>query len=135
MDELCRLNGLSDRDIIREGMVLKLPAKTSSTPARVAAKAPVATGGHRTVTIRSGETLSLVLDREVGTYKRSIAAVKRLNPDLDLIESPSGSRSSFPSPRSWPPRPQAPRFRARPPARTRASSPAQPRRSIKYVVR
>lgn len=83
MDELCRLNGLSDRDIIREGMVLKLPAKTSSTPARVASKAPVATGGHRTVTIRSGETLSLVLDREVGTYKRSIAAVKRLNPDLD----------------------------------------------------
>ena len=105
MDEICRLNGLSDPDMIRGGMVLKLPAKTSSTPARVASKAPVAAGGRKTVTIRSGETLSVVLDRELGTYKRSIAAVKRLNPDLDPDRVAVGQSIVLPLPDEVPPAP------------------------------
>ncbi|MEC8512812.1 MAG: LysM peptidoglycan-binding domain-containing protein [Planctomycetota bacterium] len=83
MDAICRLNGLPNPDIIREGMVLKLPAKTSASPAQVASKAPVAAEGQRTVTIRPGEMLSTVLERELGTYRRSIAAVQQLNPGLD----------------------------------------------------
>ena len=139
MDAICFLNGLSDPNMIREGMVLKLPAKTSSSaarPARLASNAPVATGGRRTVTIRSVETLSTVLERELGTYRRSIAAVKRLNPDLNPDRVSSGQLIILPLPAEVLP---APAGAARPRAaasqgRRVASSSNRADRS-KYVVR
>lgn len=138
-DAICFLNGLSDPNKIRVGMVLKLPAKTSpstAVPAQVASRAPVATGGRRTVTIRSGELLSTVLERELGTYRRSIAAVKRLNPDLDPDRVAVGQSIILPLPAELSP---VPAGAARPRAvvsqgRRVASSSKRADRS-KYVVR
>ncbi|MEE2941621.1 MAG: LysM peptidoglycan-binding domain-containing protein [Planctomycetota bacterium] len=136
MEEICRLNGLSDRDIIREGMVLKLPATTSPTPARVASKAPVATEGRRTVTMRSGETLSIVLDRELGTYKRAIAAVKSLNPGLDPDRVAVGQLIVLPFPAELTPAPAgAARPRAAASQAPRVASSSNRADRSKYVVR
>lgn len=138
-DAICFLNGLSDPNKIRVGMVLKLPAKTSpstAAPARIASRAPVATGGRRTVTIRSGELLSTVLERELGTYKRSIAAVKRLNPDLDPDWVAVGQSIILPLPAELSPVPAgAARSRAVASQGRRVASSSQRADRSKYVVR
>ena len=139
MDLICRLNGLSDRDMIQEGMVLKLPAKTSSTsasPARVASKASVAAGGRRTVTIRPGEMLSTVLERELGTYRRSIAAVQQLNPGLDPDRVAVGQSIILPLPDELPPAAvDAARPRAAASQSPRVASSSNRADRSKYVVR
>lgn len=96
---IAALNGLSDPDMIRVGMVLTLPTTSAREPEAGAtragtvgtessvvqplvsdvAAAPI--GG--TLTIRKGEPLSRALTRELGTYKRSISLVLALNPDLN----------------------------------------------------
>lgn len=117
VDAICVLNGLSDPNMIREGMVLKLPARTTSSAASstrtAAAAAPVATGGRKTVTIRSGEMLSNVLVRELGTYKRSIAAVQRLNPGLNPDRVDAGQKILLPLPAELLPAPEGTRTRPR----------------------
>ena len=138
-DAICFLNGLSDPNKIRAGMVIKLPAKTSpstAAPARVASRAPAATGGRRTVTIRSGELLSTVLERELGTYKRSIAAVKRLNPGLDPDRVAVGQSIILPLPAELSPVPAgAARPRAVASQGRRVASSSQRADRSKYVVR
>ncbi|QDV08212.1 LysM domain/BON superfamily protein [Planctomycetes bacterium Poly30] len=95
---IASLNGLSDPNMIQAGMVLILPGTavngasassgsavaaiaSSSGGASSAAAAPA--GAGRPYTIRSGESLSTALVRELGTYKRSISLVKALNPGLN----------------------------------------------------
>lgn len=87
--EIARLNGLSDVDIIKEGMTLKLPARTSSTGA---APVPTSTSpeigtaradGRPVVAIAPGGTLSQLLHNRYGTVSGAMPLVKTLNPDLD----------------------------------------------------
>lgn len=85
VDRIAALNQLSKPYTIYAGRKLKLPvtalAPASSTPA--AAPAPVATEGRTSYTVLPGDSLSVVLQREYGTYKRSLPIVKSLNPGLD----------------------------------------------------
>ena len=94
-DEIASLNGLSNPDMIRIGMVLTLPAKVSGSgtssnvasssvpaPAQVASAAGSSAVG-KNYTVKSGESLSRALTRELGTYKRSIKLVQALNPGLN----------------------------------------------------
>lgn len=87
--EIARLNGLSDVDIIKEGMTLKLPARASSAGA---APAPTSTSpeidtaradGRPVVAISPGGTLSQLLHSRYGTVSGAMPLVKTLNPDLD----------------------------------------------------
>ncbi|MEM8713831.1 MAG: LysM peptidoglycan-binding domain-containing protein, partial [Planctomycetota bacterium] len=99
---IAALNGLSDPDMIRVGMVLTLPTTSARAPRTDASSsdsaggtgtsneviqplvsdvAAAAIGG--TLTVRKGEPLSRALTRELGTYKRSISLVLALNPGLN----------------------------------------------------
>lgn len=90
-DSIVSLNGLSDPDTIREGMELKLPREfapaSAATPSgRVASSDATRASnevGRPTVTVREGEVLGLILERELGTYAGSIGLVRKLNPGLD----------------------------------------------------
>lgn len=97
--EIVRLNGLVDSDIILTGMILKIPSRasvqakvasalkakpSSSDVASGSSKAvPSEQGGRRKIRIQSGEVLGAVLERELGTFRRSIALVREMNPGLD----------------------------------------------------
>lgn len=111
VDDICRLNGLTNPDKIRVDMVLQLPArakkvaKAATEQPRVAssgAGAAPAKGNRRTVTIQSGEMLSNVLVRELGTYARSIAMVKELNPGLNPDRVVVGQKIVLPLPAELP---------------------------------
>jgi LysM repeat protein len=92
--EIASLNGLENPDMITVGMVLTLPARISGPESPLATSSTVAASdtaglssdsatGQRSYTVKSGESLSLALTRELGTYKRSIKLVQALNPGLN----------------------------------------------------
>ena len=91
VDRIASLNGLSEPYTIYAGRSLKLPvvdtvatsAPAPRTAPTAAAPAPVATEGRTAYTVRPGDSLSVVLERAFGTYKRSLPIVKSLNPGLD----------------------------------------------------
>ena len=91
VDRIASLNGLSQPYTIYAGRSLKLPvvdtvatsAPAPRTAPTAAAPAPVATEGRTAYTVRPGDSLSVVLERAFGTYKRSLPIVKSLNPGLD----------------------------------------------------
>lgn len=91
VDRIASLNGLSKPYTIYAGRSLKLPvvdtvatsAPAPRTAPTAAAPAPVATEGRTAYTVRPGDSLSVVLERAFGTYKRSLPIVKSLNPGLD----------------------------------------------------
>ena len=97
--EIARLNGLVDSDIIFPGMILKLPSR-ASVPSKIASAASSTSGntaGRRTIRIQSGEVLGHVLEREFGTYRRSIALVRQLNPGLDPNNVQVGQKIMLPA--------------------------------------
>lgn len=85
--KIASLNGLNKPYTIYVGQVLRIPTSASSTDASTPAKAasaPVsAPKGSRPYTVRSGDILSVLLERELGTYKRSITKVLELNPGMN----------------------------------------------------
>ena len=91
VDRIASLNGLSKPYTIYAGRSLKLPvvdtvatsAPAPRTAPTAAAPAPVATEGRTAYTVRPGDSLSVVLERAFGTYKRSLPIVKSLHPGLD----------------------------------------------------
>ncbi|MDG1051637.1 MAG: LysM peptidoglycan-binding domain-containing protein [Planctomycetota bacterium] len=106
VDRIASLNGLAEPYTIYSGRTLQLPvaalqpASTPSAPTSAAreasAQAPRATGGRATYTVRPGDSLSLVLEREFGTSKRSLPLVKTLNPGLDPNAIRPGMRIILP---------------------------------------
>lgn len=106
VDRIASLNGLSKPYTIYAGRTLLLPAaglqpaSASSAPTSVAraaaAPAPRATDGRTTYTVRPGDSLSVVLEREFGTSKRSLPLVKTLNPGLDPNQIRVGMRIVLP---------------------------------------
>lgn len=106
IDEIARLNGLDDIHTIHEGDELLLPARrssASSTGSKAVASAPKPEAkGRRTVTIVKGEALSLVLDRELGSYIHTIALVEALNPGLDRNRIREGQEIILPLPSEIP---------------------------------
>jgi nucleoid-associated protein YgaU len=106
VDRIASLNGLSKPFTIYPGQKLLLPtdpvgaattlSAPTSTATAVPAQAPAATGGRPTYTVRPGDSLSVVLDRELGTYKRSLPLVKTLNPGLDVNQIHPGMRIVLP---------------------------------------
>lgn len=92
--EIAMLNGIQD-ERIAEGQTLRLPgdAVASATPtpsvqpgvlptARVASRPAPASSGSRTYTIRKGDVLGLIAQRELGSSKRW-KEILSLNPGLD----------------------------------------------------
>lgn len=92
--EIAMLNGIQDERIV-EGQTLRLPgdAVASATPtpsvqpgvlptARVARRPAPASAGSRTYTIRKGDVLGLIAQRELGSSKRW-KEILSLNPGLD----------------------------------------------------
>ena len=69
---------------------------SSSTQRFQAAQASAAVAGRPTFTVQSGDSLSAVLVREFGTYKRSLPLVKTLNPGLDVNQIRPGMRFVLP---------------------------------------
>jgi len=106
VDRIASLNGLSKPYTIYSGRTLLLPAdhagasttlSAPTTSAKAApAQAPVAAAGRPTYTVRPGDSLSVVLVREFGTYKRSLPLVKTLNPGLDVNQIQPGMRIVLP---------------------------------------
>jgi nucleoid-associated protein YgaU len=106
VDRIASLNGLSKPYTIYSGRTLLLPvdhagaATTLSAPTSTAPAAPAqasaAVAGRPTYTVQSGDSLSAVLVREFGTYKRSLPLVKTLNPGLDVNQIRPGMRIVLP---------------------------------------
>lgn len=106
VDRIASLNGLSKPYTIYSGRTLLLPvdsaraATTLSAPTSTAtaapAQAPAAAAGRPTYTVQPGDSLSVVLVREFGTYKRSLPLVKTLNPGLDVNQIRPGMRIVLP---------------------------------------
>ncbi len=94
VDRIASLNGIAKPYTIYSGRTLLLPvgnggasnnlsARTTSAP-DAPAQASAAAGGRPIYTVRSGDSsLSVVLERQFGTYKRSLPLVKTLNPGLN----------------------------------------------------
>jgi nucleoid-associated protein YgaU len=94
VDRIASLNGIAKPYTIYSGRTLMLPvsnggastnpsARTSSAP-DASAQVSATAGGRPIYTVRSGDSsLSVVLERQFGTYKRSLPLVKTLNPGLD----------------------------------------------------
>ena len=106
VDRIASLNGLSKPYTIYSGRTLLLPtdqvgaatilSAPTSTATAAPAQAPAAAGGRPTYTVRPGDSLSVVLVRELGTYKRSLPLVKTLNPGLDVNQIQPGMRIVLP---------------------------------------
>ncbi len=106
VDRIASLNGLSKPYTIYSGRTLQLPvdhagaatilSAPTSTATAAPAQAPVAAAGRPTYTVQSGDSLSVVLVREFGTYKRSLPLVKTLNPGLDVNQIQPGMRIVLP---------------------------------------
>ncbi|MEM1448344.1 MAG: LysM domain-containing protein [Planctomycetota bacterium] len=138
VEEIARLNALSKPYTIYAGDELKLPSSTS-LPAAAGGGAPgaataKATGGRSTYTVRSGDVLSSVLVARYGTYKRSIALVKELNPGLDPDVLREGAKIVMPRPDEVP---GGTAVAASAPAAQRRSTPRRSTSSSRseYVVR
>lgn len=100
--EIQSLNGNLDPKRLRAGMKINLPAGGAPV-AKAAGNTPTraASGGSRSYTIRSGDTLSAVAARELGSAERW-SEIAALNPRLDparlsvgaVIALPGGAAAS-----------------------------------------
>lgn len=153
--QIVSLNGLSNPDKISVGMTLILPPQTSAkatvqpkvaaadsggkkTPAKVLAGAD----GRPTVKVGKGDVLSALLERELGTYSRSIRLVKELNPGLNPDRVVVGQTIILPHREELPAdavpsrgRRSAPKDISAPKAPRVASNGVSANRDSKYVVR
>jgi nucleoid-associated protein YgaU len=106
--EIQALNDGLDPAKLRQGMKLRLPARGSdAAAARVAAAVqPPATAkkpakkpsvnGHGTYTVKTGDVLGVIAQRELGSSKRWPEIVA-LNPGLDPDRVPVGTRLKMPA--------------------------------------
>jgi LysM repeat protein len=153
--EIAKLNGLSNSDLITEGMKLKLPAKDGVAPAvdpvapvlpapsdaapkktSPAATTPVRRGtgdtterlavapGTRRYVVKSGDSLGLIAQRELGSARRAdeIKQLNKMSNDVvklgtSLILPGAGSVSDAPVVANLTPKPATPRETTRPPGR------------------
>ena len=91
-DDLARYNGITDPGRIREGHRLRLPAAeqlvrgaTASASGPDDAAPPAAGPTYRTYTVRSGDNLSKIAERELGSSQRYLELF-RLN--RDVLDNP-----------------------------------------------
>lgn len=129
MQEIMRLNNLSDPDVIRVGQRLQLPGvidveqPRATTPRREAQPAREAASGHRYV-VQAGDSLSVIAQRHGVTQQALLRANNISNPDRIQVGQelaiPAGDR------RVPPARPSTPQPARQEPAAAQRPVPTAP---------
>jgi nucleoid-associated protein YgaU len=94
--EIQALNGNLDPKRLHAGVTIALPVGASNAPRQAAAKTAPASGGPRTYSIRSGDTLSAIALRELGSAERW-SEIAALNPSVDPARLSVGASIQLPA--------------------------------------